>query len=75
MSSGGFFLVTSEEWKLGAEIECELQLPMKAFGGRPVGIRCRGKVARIVPQESGRIGIGATIDQYEFFHINSSSNG
>jgi hypothetical protein len=69
VSSGGFFFMTSGEWKIGAELECTLRLPIKAFGGQPVEIRCRGKVARIVPQEGGRLGIGATIDHYEFNRI------
>lgn len=69
VSSGGFFFVTAGEWKIGAELECTLRLPIKAFGGQPVEIRCRSKVTRIVPQEDGRLGIGATIDHYEFARI------
>jgi hypothetical protein len=73
VSSGGFFFVTSGEWKLGTELDCTLRLPIKAFGGQPVEIRCRGKVTRIVLQEGGGMGIGATIEHYEFTRINDNS--
>ena len=69
VSSGGIFFVASAEWQIGTEIECELRLPVKAFGGRPIGILCRGKVARIVKADDNRVGVGATIDHYEFFHV------
>ncbi len=69
ISSGGIFLFAAADWSIGTEIECELRLPVKAFAGRAVGIRCRCKVARIVPQPEGKIGIGATIEHYEFFHL------
>lgn len=69
VSSGGLFFLASTEWEIGTEIECELRLPVKAFGGRPIGIHCRGKVARVVQQDGNRVGIGATIDHYEFFHV------
>jgi c-di-GMP-binding flagellar brake protein YcgR len=70
ISSGGMFLYAAAEWGVGTEIECELRLPVKAFAGRLVGIRCRGKIARVVEQQQeGRIGFGATIDHYEFLHL------
>ena len=68
VSSGGLFLVVSADWKMGAEIEFEIHIPLKAFAFRPVVVRCRGKIERIVPREQGRIGVGVTIDNYEFFH-------
>jgi hypothetical protein len=71
VSSGGLFFLASSEWEIGTEIECELRLPVKAFGGRPIGILCRGKVARVVKKEGDRVGIGATIEHYEFFHVQS----
>lgn len=67
ISSGGLFLVASTDWTVGTEIECELQLPVKAFASRAIAIRCRGRIARVVPQNDGRMGFGATIEHYEFF--------
>jgi hypothetical protein len=69
VSSGGFFFSVSAEWAIGTEIECELRLPVKAFGGTPIGIFCRGKIARQTESDEGKIGYGATIDHYEFFHV------
>ena len=69
VSKGGLFFAASADWKVGTEIECELRLPVMIFAGRPVGIRCRGTIARVVPQEEGRVGVGATITHYEFFRL------
>jgi hypothetical protein len=71
VSSGGLFFLATSNWEIGTEIECELRLPVKAFGGRPIGILCRGKVARIVSKDGDRVGVGATIEHYEFFHVNN----
>ena len=68
VSGGGLFFVAPAEWIVGTELEVELYLPASASGEDPVAIRCRGKVARVVPQEEGRVGVGATIEQYRFFH-------
>ncbi len=67
ISSGGFSFVSSTEWKVGAEFECNLDVPLRTFGSKAVRIRCRGKIARIVDLGEGRVGVGATIDHYDFF--------
>ncbi len=72
VSRGGLFFVASADWKVGTAIECELRLPVNASAGRPVGIRCGGTIARVVPQEEGRVGVGATIKHYEFFHLGNN---
>ena len=64
VSGGGLFFLASEQWTIGTAIEFELDLPADV-GRRPVGIRCRGTITRVVPQEGGRIGIGATIEHYK----------
>lgn len=69
ISSGGLFFVASAPWEVGTPIECVIQLTSKAFGGRSVGVRCRGRIARLVPNEQGGVGIGATIDRFEFVHF------
>ncbi len=70
VSRGGFFFITATALKVGTEIECTLQLPIKSLGKEPVTIRCRGEIARIIPMEGGKVGIGATIDSFEF--VNSA---
>ena len=69
VSSCGLFFVAFAEWTVGTEIDCELLLPLKAFAGRSIVIRCRGKVARVVREEGGRVGVGATIESYKFLHL------
>lgn len=72
VSRGGIFFVASTDLVIGSIIEVELDLPASITGtqGR---IRCRGTVARVVPQQSGRIGIGATIDHYRISPITAQS--
>lgn len=69
VSNGGLFFVASPEWKVGTEIQCELHLTMKIFAGRSLAIQCRGRIVRHVPQEEGRVAVGATIDHYELFQL------
>lgn len=65
VSRGGLFFLASAEWTIGTAIEFELDLPALVVG-KPLRIRCRGTITRVVPQEEGRMGIGATIDHYEY---------
>jgi hypothetical protein len=64
VSRGGLFFLASADLTLGTAIEFELDLPALVVG-MPARIRCRGTITRVVPQEAGRIGIGATIDHYK----------
>ena len=73
VSSGGLFFLASAEWSIGTAIEFELELPAHGVR-RPVRIRCRGTITRVVPQEEGRIGIGATIDHYKFCQSTDNNN-
>ena len=47
---------------------------MKAFGGRTACVRCRGTVARIVTTEQGGVGVGATIEHFEFSHLDNDTS-
>lgn len=64
VSRGGLYFLTSAEFTIGTSIEFELDLPALVVG-MPARIRCRGTITRVVPQEEGRVGIGATIDRYK----------
>jgi hypothetical protein len=64
VSGGGLFFVTSAGLTIGTAIDFELNLPAEVLRS-PVKIRCRGTITRVVPQEEGRIGIGATIDHFK----------
>jgi hypothetical protein len=71
VSCGGLYFTVSGEWETGMPIEFVLHLPLKAMGSKPVALRCQGKVSRVVPQEDERVGIGATIERFEFIHLDS----
>jgi len=64
VSRGGLFFLASANLTIGTAIDFELDLPA-LVAQRPARIRCRGTITRVVPQEEGRIGIGATIDHYK----------
>ena len=69
ISRGGFYFTAPVGWEIGATLECTIQLPVGVLGTQAVAIRCRGKVARIIPLEKGGIGVGATIDSFRFVRL------
>lgn len=71
VSCGGLYFSVPGEWEVGMPIEFVLHLPLKAIGRRPVALRCQGKVTRVVEEEDQRRGIGATIERFEFIHLDS----
>ena len=74
VSCGGLYFSVPAKWEIGTPVEFVLHLPLKATGGRPVAVRCQGKVARVVEQQDQRFGIGVTIEEYEFVHLDSAKN-
>jgi hypothetical protein len=72
VSSGGMFFLASAGWTVGTAIEFELDLPTPVVR-KPVKIRCQGTITRLVPQEGGRMGIGATIDHYKISSVSKAS--
>ena len=75
ISKGGLYFVAHADWKVGTAIECTIELPLQVFGGRRVGIQCRGKIARLVSETEGRIGVGATVDTFQFTQLKKSELG
>ena len=73
VSCGGLYFSMPRKWEAGERVEFLLHLPLKATG-TPVAVRCHGKVARIVGQENQRFGVGATIEGFEFIHLNSKES-
>ncbi|MBI4442680.1 MAG: PilZ domain-containing protein [Acidobacteria bacterium] len=66
ISKGGLFFVAPADWQVGTDIECIIQLPVEAFGSPGVTIKCRGRIARTISLEGGGIGVGATIERFQF---------
>jgi hypothetical protein len=69
ISTHGIYLVLSEDLEMGSELDLEITLPAELAGGKSVKLRCRGTVARLEPRNAeGKIGVGAVLQDYEFFH-------
>ena len=69
ISTRGLHLVLSGDMEIESELDLEITLPAELAGGKSVKLRCRGKVARLEPKNNeGKIGVGAVIHDYEFFH-------
>ena len=66
VSQGGLFFTAKADFKIGTRIECTLRLPIKSSRNTPVTIHCRGEIVRVVPLDSGAIGVGATIKSFKF---------
>ena len=75
VSKGGLYFVASVDWKVGTAVECVIELPLEVFGGQRRAIRCRGKIARLVPETDGRIGVGVTIDTFQFIELEKAELG
>lgn len=73
VSKGGLYFVASADWKVGTAIKCVIELPLQVFGGQRTAIRCRGKIVRLVPETEGQIGIGVTIETFQFVRLEKKS--
>jgi|SRR5579883_734802 len=65
ISRSGLSFLCQAEWKVGTEIECEIELPREFTRRGPVKIHCRGKVVRVVP-EGANIRVGARIEHFSY---------
>jgi len=74
VSCGGLFFSVPGEWKVGAAIDFILRLPLRAMGRRTVALRCQGKVVRIIEQDDQHCGVGATIERFEFVHLDTRAD-
>lgn len=67
ISAKGVYFTLSRGVEVGAELEFDMVLPPQMCQGKSVRVHCRGRVARRDgPDEQGRLGIAAVIDEYEF---------
>ena len=69
VSRGGIYLLTTGEWKIGADIECLIQLSSRSLGEGNKAIRGEGRIVRTVLDQRERVGIGATIERHEFVDL------
>ncbi len=66
VSSRGVFFFLPATVESGAPIEIVMTLPNEITMAGPVRVRCLGKVQRTEEQRSGKLGVVATIERYEF---------
>jgi c-di-GMP-binding flagellar brake protein YcgR len=70
ISAGGVYFTLSQTFDLGSELECQITLPPETPGQSAVQLRCRGKIVRVErPDEQHRIGVAASIEEYELTRL------
>lgn len=66
LSYRGLYFLAEADFEVGNEIEFVITLPQQVTQSGDVHIRCQGKIVRVEPSETGRVGIAAKIARYEF---------
>jgi hypothetical protein len=67
------YFLTEARFEDGSEIDFILTLPQQMITAGDVNIRCHGRVVRIETDDSGKTGIAAKIEKYEFVPIRASA--
>jgi hypothetical protein len=63
-SSGAYFYIESDLWKVGASIEYVLQLPSEITQGDPISVLCVGNLVRVEHLEGKMVGIAVAIESF-----------
>ena len=66
VSSRGVYFMLPKEVKQGSPVEILLTLPHEITLAGPVRVRCLGRVQRSHVDDTGRVGVVAAIERYEF---------
>ena len=69
VSSNGVSFEFNSPIDIGSEVSFILILPEQITHGKPIRIKCKGKVVRVsrARPESGPVNVAATIERYEEF--------
>jgi len=73
VSYRGLYFLTEARFEDGSEIDFILTLPQQMITAGDVNIRCHGRVVRIETDETGKTGIAAKIEKYEFVPVRASA--
>ena len=74
VSARGVFFYLDRWMKEGAQVEVTMTLPPQVTLTEPVRVRFYARVVRVKPETpSTRVGIAATIEEYEFIRPKESS--
>jgi hypothetical protein len=73
VSYRGLYFLTENKFEYGSEIDFILTLPEQMITVGDVNIRCHGRVVRVESTDSGKTGIAAKIERYEFVPLRASA--
>ncbi len=72
ISFKGLYFTLDKSCKQGSPLEFVLTLPREITMAGDVQIRCSGEVIRVDEKQTGKCGIAARIDKYDFLPRNES---
>lgn len=73
VSYRGLYFLSEARFENGSEIDFILTLPQQIISAGDVNIRCHGRVVRVESVDSGRTGVAAKIEKYEFIPVRASA--
>ena len=66
VSSRGLYFHLPKGLYSGSPVEIAMTLPHELTQAGPLQVRCLGRVVRHSPEQSGNVGVAASIERYEF---------
>lgn len=66
VSARGVYFYLDAPIEEGSRLDFTLTLPPEITLTESIRVRCRGRVVRVEEAQSGKVGIAAVIEQYEF---------
>lgn len=66
VSARGVCFFMDSRMEPGSNIEFTLTLPPEITLTDSIRVRCKGKVVRVDPDATGKMGVAAVIEEYEF---------
>jgi len=73
VSYRGLYFLSDTRFEHGSEIDFILTLPQQMITAGDVNIRCHGRVVRVETDDSGKNGVAARIERYEFVPMRASA--
>jgi len=73
VSYRGLYFLAESNFDIGSEIEFVITLPQQVTQANDVHIRCLGHIVRVEEASSGRRGVAAKIERYEFLPATASA--
>jgi PilZ domain len=74
VSARGIFFYLDRWMKEGSQVEVTMNFPSQVTLTDPLRVRFLAKVVRVEPQDGNRMGVAATIEEYEFLRSEEDSS-